>query len=138
MGDENLNKFTNPLEVQFVGDGLWCTLRAFTYWTRCDDSVTEAPLSSRCRLKITVAERFLTDFASIPAIAWPLIGHPAGQYAQAAVLHDWLYAYGGVTRREADDIFYEAMGVLGVPWWKRSLMWMAVRAAGGLFYKGKK
>lgn len=122
-----MSNFTDPLDVRQDGDE-WVTLRDFSYWTDCEES--EAPLSERCRTRIVVPAGFRTDFASIPRLLWPLIGHPAGRYAQAASLHDWLYRNHLVSRAEADRIFREAMGTLGVPAWKRSLMWAAVRVGG--------
>ncbi len=79
---------------------------------------------------IYVSEDFITDGASIYQIFWTLIGGPLGPYAPAAVVHDWIYKYQTRTRQEADRIFLEAMGVLGVAWWRRRTMWLAVRVAG--------
>jgi hypothetical protein len=54
---------------------------------------------------------------------------------KAAVVHDYLYSSRGLTgrysRAEADGIFREALGDLGVPAWKRTLLWAAVRVGGG-------
>ncbi len=77
-----------------------------------------------------VPKGFITDGASIPKIFWPLIGGPLGPYAPAAVVHDFIYKYQLRDREEADRIFLEAMGVLGVAWWRRRSMWLAVRVAG--------
>lgn len=43
----------------------------------------------------------------------------------------------GKTRKEADDIFLEAMGVLNVRWWRKYPMYLAVRWFGGLAWKDK-
>ena len=79
---------------------------------------------------ITIEEGFITDGASIPKFAWSVIGGPMGKYAAAAVVHDYLYKVQSYTRKKADLIFYEAMQVLKVPFWKRWLMHKAVRVAG--------
>ena len=54
---------------------------------------------------------------------------------RAAVVHDYLYVSGGLggryRRAEADAIFREALADLGVPPWKRTLLWAAVRVGGG-------
>jgi hypothetical protein len=42
-------------------------------------------------------------------------------------VHDYLYANAIGTKDEADRIFYEAMGVLGVPKWRKWGMFMMVR-----------
>ena len=93
---------------------------------------------------ITVPAGATTDFASVPRFAWSIIP-PDGPWLKAAVIHDWLYrtrgtcALGGevyrtrpapYTRAEADRIFKEAMEVLGVPAWKRAVIYAAVRVGG--------
>lgn len=52
----------------------------------------------------------------------------------AAVIHDQLYGDGSVPREVADDIFHEAMLVLGVARWRAWAAWCAVRVFGGKFY----
>lgn len=74
-----------------------------------------------------------TDFASIPRFAWAVLP-PTGRWGRAAVLHDFLYARKIVSREGADHLFLEAMRSLGVAWWKRRTMWLAVRAFGGAAY----
>jgi len=84
---------------------------------------------------ITVPEGFVTDFASVPRI--PIAYTLAGDTAHAAaVVHDYLYGNHGVKRKVADAVFKEAMAVSGVPWWRRQLMWSAVRVFGGFVRKG--
>lgn len=84
--------------------------------------------------KIVVPKGFVTDFASVPKGLWNIFP-PFGPWAPAAVVHDYLYktkgAYGFYTRKQADKIFKEAMEVVGVPQWKRELMYNAVRTFGG-------
>jgi hypothetical protein len=126
-----MSSFTDPLEVVLVGNR-WRTLRAMHYWTGCTDG--EEPLAQRCTVMFEVPAGFDTDFASIPRLFWTLVGHPAGRYAQAAVLHDWLYRTAPVPRKEADRIFREAMAVLGVPAWQRWAMWAGVRVGGSGAY----
>jgi hypothetical protein len=77
---------------------------------------------------------FVTDLASIPRVLWSLLP-PHGRYAKAAIIHDWLYATGIGGREYADDVFLEAMEVLGVSPWKRKTMYWAVRAFGASRYK---
>lgn len=78
---------------------------------------------------IVVPAGFVTDFASIPRMFWRL-EPPLGRAGKAAVVHDFLYREKLRTREEADTIFRQAMGELGVPMWKRRLMWAAVRVGG--------
>ena len=78
---------------------------------------------------ITVPAGFVTDFASIPRLLW--WRYPkSGKWNRAAVVHDFLYAYNGCTRAEADAIFKEALEVCGVGWRTRQQFWLAVRAGG--------
>ena len=82
---------------------------------------------------ITVPKGFYTDFASIPRLCQMLIS-PVGRHVKAAVIHDYLYQNKKPTRKEADKIFLEAMKVLGVAWWRRWIMYRAVRHFGGSSY----
>ena len=101
-------------------------------------------------LKIEPYAGMLTDFASIPKIAWQIIGPPTGygkgrEYGPAAVIHDMLYMHMGIpfcspaiefSRETCDLIFRLAMESLDVDEWRRKLMYAAVRA-GGWKYFGK-
>jgi hypothetical protein len=94
--------------------------------------------------RIVVPAGFETDFASIPWGLWNLFP-PYGRWARAAIIHDFLYATRGTgvfegrrwitratdyTRKEADKIFLEAMEVVGVDPWRRTVMYRAVWAWG--------
>ena len=83
---------------------------------------------------IKIPRGFQTDLASTPQITWVLFP-PDGRYTQAAVVHDYLYHVQTRTRRAADQIFYEAMTILGVPLLTRKIMYRAVRLAGWLPWK---
>lgn len=78
---------------------------------------------------ISVPIGFTTDFASIPRAARSIIPR-LGKHLQAAIVHDLLYATKTVSRKRADEIFLEAMEVLGVPRWKRFSMYYSVRLFG--------
>lgn len=95
---------------------------------------------------IVVPAGFETDFASIPFGLRNLFP-PLGPWARPAIVHDFLYGTRGTglfegvrrisratdyARAEADGIFREAMAVVGVPVWRRGLMYRAVRLGGGL------
>ena len=78
-------------------------------------------------LSLTVPMDFLTDFASVPRFFWRWFP-PAGDYAPAAVVHDWLYGTRqGMSRFLADAFFRDLMASLSVPLWKRVMMYYAVR-----------
>jgi hypothetical protein len=81
-----------------------------------------------------VPRGYETDFASIPPSSRWLI-EPFGNHAEAAVVHDWLYAVGEEGKREeADKVFRYAMKEQGVNLVKRNTMFAAVRAGGGNAY----
>ena len=93
---------------------------------------------------VDVPVGFECDGASIPRFFWRLIGPPWGEYARAAVLHDYLYRFGRIdgkviTRKRADQIFYDAMIDVGVYPLKAWAMYQAVRlGAGGPWSKYRK
>lgn len=95
------------------------------------------------------ANRRPYDGASIPRLAWPMVGGPfEGKHRDGALVHDEAYACGGVminpetfrvrryTRAEADRAFLDAMAVRGVPLVTRRLIYGAVRAFGWLAWRG--
>ena len=85
--------------------------------------------SDRLHDNVFVPSGFITDFASVPQLFWMILPK-VGPWDKAAVLHDFLYLEGGVTRGEADGVFDEAMGVLGIARWKRRVMYLSVRVGG--------
>lgn len=96
-------------------------------------------LSDEANTFVVVPEGFVTDLASVPRIpiAWWLTG---GTNNRGAVLHDWLYSpkcKDDITRAQADAIFREAGLLSGIPAWRADIMWLAVRAAGGKFWKAR-
>jgi hypothetical protein len=109
--------FTSPLQVEYVNGKRWKVLQAFVFVTEGGEI-------------LTVPVGFETDFASIPRFLWAIYP-PAGKWGKAAVVHDWLYASGDRTRLECDEIFKDAMEILGVPWLRRQVMYRAVRLGGG-------
>lgn len=79
--------------------------------------------------EISVPKGFRTDFASVPRL--PLVYLVAGNTAhKAAVVHDFLYQTHACERELADRVFLEAMEVIGVPPWRRRIMYRAVRMFG--------
>lgn len=78
---------------------------------------------------------FRTDLASVPRVFHWLFP-PDGDYAPAAVIHDWLYIErpGDLTRKEADDAMLLVMADLGVCFGKRWLIHKAVRLGGWWYW----
>lgn len=57
-----------------------------------------------------VPKGFLTDFASIPRLLWPVFNPNEIKVIPPAILHDFMYACpNDVSRAEADSIFYSAL-----------------------------
>ena len=91
---------------------------------------------------IEVHKGFDTDFASIPRVFWNIYP-PYGTYTSAAVVHDFLYYYQRneaepVTRKQADDVFLEAMETLGVRKSQRLVIYYAVRAFGWIAWSKRR
>lgn len=86
---------------------------------------------------LTVPAGFITDGASVPRAFWNILA-PFGDYFEAAVIHDYLYSPHNrfKTRAEADRIFLEAMGHVGVGWLTRRTIYRAVRLFGWTAFKG--
>lgn len=120
-----MSSFQTPLILEY-GDGHeWRLVQGFRYDT--DLLVAGA---------VYVPAGFETDFASIPRGLWNIFP-PTGTYGKAAVIHDYLYRKSGVPRALADKIFLEAMGVFGVSWFTRHVIYRAVRLFGGRAYQPK-
>lgn len=47
-----------------------------------------------------------------------------------AVIHDYLYGTATLSRRECDEVFYNALRASGVARWRAWLMWAGVRIGG--------
>ena len=113
-----MSSFTTPAIVEVKGSYDFKLVENFEYY------ITDEQAE-----KITVPKGFVTDFASVPRIFWNIIP-PIGRYTKACIIHDYMYDNAIKTKKEADLIFYQAMQVLGVPKWKRLIMYWAVRMFG--------
>lgn len=73
---------------------------------------------------------------SIFALA--LYGMLAGYGMRAAVLHDWLYTVGVLSRAESDAVFYRALTTGdGTAHWRALVFWIGVRIGGATAYTKK-
>lgn len=84
---------------------------------------------------VTVPSGFVTDFASIPRIFWSAL-RPDGEYAYAAVVHDYLYWTQTRSRDEADHIFKIAMEDFKINALTVGAMYRAVRVGGQSAWNG--
>jgi len=93
---------------------------------------------------VLIRRSFTTDGASIPRVAWRVIGHPfAKDMLPHALGHDGLYAAELLSRKEADDWMLTSMALAEdnfpgqpVSWAKRNAVWSAVRTGGGFVWRG--
>lgn len=128
-----MSSFTTELVVQALDARKWKVKERFNYNIDVADSLNA----------VEVPVGFITDFASIPRPLWVLLP-PWGQYGKAAVIHDFMYtehkhstydaegveSFVQIERKQADDIFLQAMEVLGVNVITRYAMYAAVRVFG--------
>lgn len=114
-----MSQFTTPFVGELVGKNLWRVKEPFEY------HIGSYPSDEI----VSVTVGFRTDFASIPRIFWAIIS-PVDKHGKAAVLHDFLYAEALYSRKRSDEIFLEAMDVLGVNDTKKYIMYYMVRIFG--------
>lgn len=85
------------------------------------------------RHEINIPPGYSFDGASIPRAIWSFIGHPFDPtYTLAACVHDWYCDISSLSgdyqvRVIGDAVFFALLARAGVPSWKRSLMYCAVR-----------
>lgn len=103
-------------------------------YTLLEDFVYESDLLGR----LVAPVGMITDFASIPRIAWRYIDPNDAGVADPSVIHDYLYTLAGVlpdgrkyTREQADLVLREAMGACGARADQRAVVYSAVRLFGG-------
>lgn len=120
-----MSAFLTKLQLEAASnedDGKWIVTRDLIYQSTVAD------------LTIIVPAGFVTDLASVPRL--PIIYMLTGDTSSAAaVIHDFCYSSGIVSRKMADAILKEASAVTGVPAWRRWLMWAGVRIGGSSHYK---
>lgn len=113
----------NLIAADDTDNGLWVLGDDLAYYSSHLDRIVTVPLG------------FRTDLASVPRL--PVIYVLTGDTARsAAVVHDFLYG-GIVSRKDADEVLYEAAIASGVSRWRAWMMWAGVRAGGGSHYEKK-
>lgn len=134
----SFTRFNTSLKLEYIhgsNKDLWRLLEGFSFYS---DKIIPGK-----RIIVDVPAKLITDGASVPRLLWSWIP-PLGDYGQAAVLHDYartigVYSLHGegledplsprvLTTKQADDLFLEAMEVLKVSRFKRTVMYLAVRA----------
>lgn len=114
--------FTSQLEIKEADQDhmFWSLTKPLTYQGNTESFA--APVG------------FITNFASVPRLFWSILA-PWGRHMKAAVMHDYFYRTGCVSRLDADRLFYRMMKQLGVSWWRRHTMYRTVRLFGAKHYK---
>jgi hypothetical protein len=114
-----MSSFTTPADLRMLDNYKFELLQAFEYHVGAypSDDVIRVP------------KGFVTDLASVPRALWAVFP-PHGRYAKAAIIHDYLYDQAIGSKKYADRVFLEAMKVLGVPAWRRTIMYWAARIFG--------
>lgn len=112
--------FLTSLAVRKMAGDFWQVLEAFR--ARAGDQLIEVPAG------------YCTDFASVPRL--PIVYLAVGAIGEkAATLHDWLYSRGAFPRAWCDEVLLYGLEAEGVAWWRRRLMYRAVRIAGASHYR---
>ena len=153
-----MGTFNDKIEAEFDPPRKWILSRALTYTNPDIDadalecvgvSVKATNRPSRIK-KITVAQGFVTDLASVPRICWTFVA--PWDVARAAIIHDLLYKRIRQYRKEhstglkssedpkviddakkaADDVFHMAMKDAEPPVanWKIAAAYYSVRMFG--------
>ena len=116
--------FSGPLDLRAHKSGEWVVLNPLIYTDRSGSTYG-------------IPAGFITDLASIPALLRPLF-NPNDNGRKAAVLHDARYCIKVGTRKEADDLFLEALERCGVGFLRRWAMYSGVRAGGWLYWNKRR
>lgn len=99
-----------------------------TYFLRQQIDWTSNP--GQTEKAVHVPTGFVTDFASIPRIFWSALPKD-GDYAYAAIFHDYLYWEQSVARDEADHVLMHVMQDFKVSKGTIYTIYNAVRLGGG-------
>lgn len=118
--------FPEGIEIKIVGSNT-CILE--------DDFYFDVTVKGK-KHTILIKKGFVFDGASIPRFFWRTIGHPL-QYpiVIAALPHDGIYAAELFDRSTCDWIFLELLQQMKVSWFKRNIIWIAVRGGGYFVFK---
>lgn len=73
----------------------------------------------------------------IAGVTLALYGMLAGYGMRAAMLHDWLYTTGALSRSKCDGVFYRALTTGdGTARWRAAVFWVGVRLGGSSSFLG--
>jgi Protein of unknown function (DUF1353) len=115
----------SPLYLGRFKDPMYFLLKPITWRPNPDQAGFEP---------VEVPAGFVTDLASIPPIFFTAL-RPDGEYAYAAIVHDYLYWTQTRSREAADGIFKMAMADFNIKTATVFAIYQAVRRAGGGAWK---
>jgi hypothetical protein len=128
--------FLTPLKLEKLEGDRWTLVEPFVVEITADRELPFPIMPSYLvngGIVITVPAGFNNDLASVPRL--PFAYWLAGDTAhRSGVVHDYLYSV-KAPRDLADEVFMACMKAEGVPGWRRSLMYAAVRAFGSNYYQ---
>ncbi|WP_240921154.1 DUF1353 domain-containing protein [Metapseudomonas otitidis] len=151
-----MKRFPMPLQVEQLNDGTWRLLAPFLYQDpgqgliqvpgRFDtDFASVRPLRNLAVILLGVS---LAAGGLGLLLDWPFLvmsGAALGAFGFGslllyaavvgygngpAVIHDYLYGTANLSRRQSDEVFYNALRSSGVARWRAWLMWAGVRIGG--------
>jgi hypothetical protein len=119
-----MTPFGGLLQTRKLGPRRWELAAPFTYGHPL------LPMGA-----VTVPAGFVTDYASVPRwlpLTWMLVGDTAHE---AAVVHDYVYRTGIVSRAVADHLLHDAALEAGEPRWRAVLLYGGVRVGGWVAWR---
>lgn len=122
-----MSRFLSTLKVEQLGRTTFRLIDQLVFETR--------------ECVITVPVGYVTNFASLESLhnilLFPLYALLSGYGNYASTIHDYLYSEGCYSRKECDDIFYDALRAEGLARWRAYLFWLGVRLGGKSHYVSK-
>ncbi|MFA5240508.1 MAG: DUF1353 domain-containing protein [Phycisphaerae bacterium] len=120
---------SKPVKVQYLNAPELVPYDGFSF-------KLNAPFLAVVNRQVFVVPRgFITDLASVPRFLWPLYPPQDTRTIRPAILHDYMYQqYTGLSRIQADRIFYYGLLENGLSKSKSLKYYYGVRMVGWLFY----
>lgn len=84
-----------------------------------------------------IKKGFKSDLYSVEWLG-KLVVPDVVEHLAPAILHDEAYTRQDISRKEADDMFLEAMKSVGIAMWRRWAIYLAVRIGGGRAWRRNK
>lgn len=115
----------------------------FIFWSQEEEYYslgfgTELKLIKNSKKKtIKISKEFYSNGATVPFFLKKIIPPVGRNYDTACFYHDFLYTYGpvhGISRLEADEIFYQIMKICEVNFFLRRFLFVIVRIFGRAFF----